>query len=75
MFSTCPKRQDKNLNILRTKSVFKMKFFMIFEGLPLQQIKKVFFEGECLTLKSKNTPSNFIKKVVFQNENIYMRFL
>ena len=25
VFSACPKRQDRNLNILRTKRAFKMK--------------------------------------------------
>ena len=46
MFSTWPKSQDKNLNILRTKKVFKMKqkaFFINFEGLSLKQIKKNLF--------------------------------
>ena len=42
VFSTCPKSQDKNLNILRTKRVFTMKwktFSIIFEELSLKQIK------------------------------------
>ena len=41
-----PKSQDKILNILRTKRAFTMKqkaFFIIFEGLSLKQIKKIFF--------------------------------
>ena len=40
-FSAWPKSQDKNLNILRTKIAFKIKyktFFIIFEGLSLKQI-------------------------------------
>ena len=48
-----PKCQDKNLNILRMKRVFKMKyksFFIIFKGLSLKQIKISFLEGESLTL-------------------------
>ena len=35
-FATWPKRQDKNLNILRTKRAFEVKqkaFFIIFKGL------------------------------------------
>ena len=54
IFSTCPKGQDKNFNIFRTKRAFKMKlkvFFIIFEGLSLKQICiYVFFEGDSLTL-------------------------
>ena len=41
--STWPKSQEKNLNILRTKRAFEKKrkvFFIIFEGLPLDQGKK-----------------------------------
>ena len=54
VFSTCPISQDKNLNILRTKKAFKVKeraFFIIFEGLSLKQIYKIFLEGETPTLK------------------------
>ena len=45
-FSTWPKIQDKNLNILRTKKAFKVKqkaFFIMFKGLSLKQIKQFFF--------------------------------
>ena len=48
------KIQDKNLNILRTKKPFKMKwktFFIIVKRLSVKKIKKhVFLEGESLTL-------------------------
>ena len=49
-----PKKQDKKLNILRTKRAFKMKqkaFFVIFEGLSLKQITKYFLEGKSWALK------------------------
>ena len=53
VFSTWPKCQDKNLNILRTKGAFKMKqksFFINFKGIPLKQIKQFFLECEGPTL-------------------------
>ena len=46
-FSTWPKSQYKNLNILRTKRVFKKKhkvFFIIFKRLSLKQIKQFFWK-------------------------------
>ena len=49
IFSTWPKSQDKNLNILRTKWAFKMKqkaFFIIFKELSLKQINNVFRRWE-----------------------------
>ena len=42
------KKLRKNLNIVRTKKAFKMKykaFFMIFKGLSLKQEKQIFLEG------------------------------
>ena len=53
IFSTWPKCQDKNFNILKTKRAFKKKykaFFIIFKELSLKQIKQFFLEGESLTL-------------------------
>ena len=37
LFSTLPKSQEKNLNILRTKEAFKIKekVFIIFQGLSV----------------------------------------
>ena len=52
-FSTWPKSQDKNVNILRTKRAFKIKqqaFFITFKKLSLKQIKQIFLEGESPTL-------------------------
>ena len=80
VFCTCPKSQDKNLNILRTNRVFKMKlkvFFIIFEGLSLKQIKKIFLEGESeILIKSCNqvfmtcicSLKLFNSKVISQNK-------
>ena len=55
VFSTWPKSQDRNLNILRTKRAFKMKykaFFSNFKGLSLKQIKQfLFLGGDSPTLK------------------------
>ena len=51
------KKKDKNLNILRTKRAFKMKqnrFFIIFKGFSLKQIKQFFLEGENPTPKFRN---------------------
>ena len=48
-FSTWPKHQDKNLNIVRTKRAFKMKwraFFIIFKEVLSKQIKNISLEGE-----------------------------
>ena len=45
-FPTRPKGRDKNLNILRTKRVFKAKqkaFFITFKGLSIKQITQRFF--------------------------------
>ena len=42
-----------NLNVLRMKEAFKMKykvFFITFKGLLLKQKKKFFLQGEILTL-------------------------
>ena len=46
MFPTGPKHQDKNLNNLRTKKAFKMKWalFKIWKGLSLKQIKPIFWK-------------------------------
>ena len=44
-----PKSHDKNLNILRTKRAFKMKYktiFIIFRGLSMKQKTQFFLEGE-----------------------------
>ena len=44
-FSTWQKSQDKNLNIVKAKRVFKKKwkaFFTIFKGLSLKQVKQYF---------------------------------
>ena len=49
VFSTCPKSQDKKMNILRTKRAFKVKrkaFFIIFEGLSLKWINFSFRSWE-----------------------------
>ena len=57
-FSTWPKSQGKNLNIMRAKWAFKMKektFFIIFKGLSLKQIKQFFLEGESPTLMNRLT--------------------
>ena len=68
VFSTFPKSQDKNLNILRMKRAFKMKyklFFITFEGLSLKQKKGFFLEGESPTLiRSKlcNVRTNFWRR-------------
>ena len=46
-FFTCPKSQDKNLNILRTQRAFKIKqkvFFKIYKALSLKQIKQLFWK-------------------------------
>ena len=56
MFPTWPKLRDKNLNILRTKSDFKMKqkaFFIIFKSLSTKQITHIFLESESHTLKNE----------------------
>ena len=57
---------EKNFEkILRTKRAFKMKekaSFIIFEGLSLKQINKVFLEGESPTLIKFQAACNFIKK-------------
>ena len=53
--STLPKSQGKNLNILRTERAFEIKqkpFFIIFERLSLEQLKKLFLEGERSTLST-----------------------
>ena len=45
VFSSCPKSQDKNLNILRIKRALKMKykaFFIIAKELSLKQAKRNF---------------------------------
>ena len=39
VFSTWPKSQDENLNVLRTKSALKMKQNIFHQGLSLKQIK------------------------------------
>ena len=44
VFSIWPKIQDKNLNILRTKRAFKMKFFIIFKRLSLIYKKNFFWK-------------------------------
>ena len=52
-FPTWPKSHDKDLNILRTKRTFKMKwkaFFIIFKGLLVKQITQSFLELESPTL-------------------------
>ena len=52
-FSHYRKNQDKNLNILRTKRVLKMKlkgFFIIFKRLSLKQ--KKFLDSILCTIKS-----------------------
>ena len=54
VFPTWPNGHDKNLNILRTKRTFKMKykaFFIIFKGLSVKQITQFFLESESLTSK------------------------
>ena len=69
-FTAWPKSQDKNLNILRMKRVFKMKwktFFDIFIGLSLKQIKQMFLEGESPSLK------NSWKKLVLYNHVNFTR--
>ena len=48
VFSTWPKSHDKNLNILRTKRAFKIKykaFFITFKGLSVNPIMQSFFFG------------------------------
>ena len=50
------KRQDKNLNVLKTKGAFSIKqnlFFIIFKGFSLSQIKTTFLEGEIPTLNNQ----------------------
>ena len=57
VFSTWPKSHDKNLNILRTKRAFKVKwkaFFIIFKGLSLKLIKIIFLEGKSPNLMLTN---------------------
>ena len=72
VFSTWPKGQDKNLNISRTKRAFKMKqkvFFIIFKGLSLKQIKRIFF-GRWEHLRDQfrsSRPKLFCKKGVLRN--------
>ena len=38
----------------------KKHFIIIFEGLSLKQIKKIFLEGESLTLMTKNVLKNYV---------------
>ena len=48
------KHQNKNLNILRTKTAFNMKskgFFITFKELSLKQIKPAILEGESPMLR------------------------
>ena len=47
------KKQDQNVNILRTKITFQMKektLFIFLKGLLLKQIKQTFLEGERIRL-------------------------
>ena len=48
VFSTWPRSQDRDLNILQTKRAFKMKqkvfFFITSKGLSLKQIKQFFWK-------------------------------
>ena len=58
------RKKEKNLNILRTKRVFKMKqkaLSITFKGLSVNQIKHIFLKGKIQTLnKSKYTLGIFI---------------
>ena len=48
-FGQLKTKQDKNLNILRTKRAFKIEqktFFIVFKGLSLTQIKNFFGRRE-----------------------------
>ena len=52
LFFTWPKSQEKELNILRTKRAFEMKwkaFSIIFKGLSMKEITQFWGEGESLT--------------------------
>ena len=65
-FSTWPKSQHKNLNIMRTKKTIKMKqkiFFIIFKRLSLKQIKQFYLEGESPTLIFVSTNKIFAHRV------------
>ena len=61
-FLNFPKSYDKNLNILRTKSAFKIKqktHFVVFKGLSMKQIISFWGEGKSPTLNEKlNKGSN-----------------
>ena len=53
LFSTWPKIQDKNWNILRSKTAFKVKgkiFFIIFKELSSKQITQYFSQDKSLIL-------------------------
>ena len=53
-----PKSRDRNLNILRMKRAFKMKwkaFFIIFKGFSIKQATQIFSEGENIGLQLSRT--------------------
>ena len=76
IFPKWPKSHEKNLNILKTKRAFKMKwkaFFMIFKGLSIKYIAH-FLERESPTLKvshknryvRSSRSEMFLRKVVLK---------
>ena len=68
VFPTWPKSYDKNLNILRTERVFKIKqkaFFNIFKRLSIKQITQIFLEGENPTLNLNFTFSVYFFRKYF----------
>ena len=70
VFSTCPKKQDKNLNISRMIRAFKMKwrvFFIIFKGPSSKQINNFLLEVESLTLRNSSINWIFLWSLPIQN--------
>ena len=68
VFTTCPKSQDKNLNILRTKELLrwnKKHFSSFLKGYHWSKYKKFFLEGQSPTLSASPTKwSNTFKQFV-----------